>query len=61
MKLKLFSMQARNRKPGFDALEAEINTWLAGHPNIVIEHTNDLTQPSAVWSHVTLAVWYSEK
>ena len=61
MKIKLFSLQARNRKPGFDTLEADVNAWLADHPNIVIEHTNDLSQPSAVWSHLTLAVWYSEK
>ncbi len=61
MKLKLFSLQASNRKPRFDSLEADVNAWLADHPNIVIEHTNDVAQPSAVWSHVALAVWYSEK
>ncbi len=61
MKLKLFSMQASNRKPGLDTLEADVNAWLADHPNITIEHTNDLSQPSAVWSHLALAVWYSEK
>jgi len=63
MKVKLFSVQAKNRKPrsSFDALEAEIKAWLADHPNLVIEHTNDVAQPSAVWSHVALAVWYSEK
>lgn len=61
MKIKLFSLQARNRKPGLDALEADVNAWLADHPNVVIEHTNDLSQPSATWSHLILAVWYSEK
>lgn len=61
MKVKLFSMQAHNRKPRFDTLEADMNAWLADHPDIVIEQTNDLTQPSATWSHVALAVWYSEK
>lgn len=61
MKLKLFSMQARNRKPGFDAFEADVNDWLTDHPNSVIEHTNDLSQPSAVWSHLTLVVWHSER
>lgn len=61
MKVKLFSLQASNRKPKFDALEGEVNTWLADHPNIVIDHTNAISQPTAVWSHLTLAVWYSEK
>ncbi len=60
MKLKLFSHQANNRKPGLDALEAEVNAWLADNPGVVIEHTNDVTQPSATWSHLILAVWYSE-
>lgn len=63
MKVKLFSVQAKNRKPKpmFDTLEADVNAWLADHPNVVIEHTNDVSQPSAVWSHLALAVWYSEK
>ena len=61
MKIKLFSLQAKNRKPGLDAFEADVNAWLADHPNIVIEHTNDLSQPNASWSHLALAVWYSEK
>lgn len=61
MKLKLFVMKEGNRKPDFDTLEADVNAWLADHPNIVIEHTNDLSQPSATWSHLSLAVWYSEK
>jgi hypothetical protein len=60
MKVKLFSLEAKNRKPGFDTFEAETSTWLADHPNLVIEHTNDLSQPSAAWSHLALAVWYSE-
>ncbi len=61
MKVKLFSLEAKNRKPGFDAFEADINAWLADHPNLVIEHTNEVSQPSAVWSHLAFAVWYSEK
>lgn len=60
MKLKLFSVQPGNRKPDFDGLEDDVNAWLADHPNVVIDHTNALTQPSAAWSHLTLAVWYSE-
>ncbi len=61
MKIKLFSMQASNRKPSLDTLEADVNAWLADHPNIVIEHTNHLSEPTAVWQHLALAVWYSEK
>jgi len=61
VKVKIFVMQAGNRKPSFDALEADMNTWLADHANIVIEYTNDLSQPNAGWSHLALAVWYSEK
>ncbi len=61
MKIKLFVMKEGNRKPSFDTLEADVNAWLADHPDIVIEHTNDLSQPNAAWSHLALAVWYSEK
>ena len=61
MNMKLFSVQSSNRKSGFNTLEADVNTWLADHPDIVIEHTNDLSQPNAVWSHLALAVWYTEK
>ncbi len=61
MKLKLFVMPAGNRKPSFETLEADVNAWLAENPGIVIEHTNDISQPNAGWSHLALAVWYSEK
>ena len=61
MKLKLFSVQSGNRKTKFDALEANVNQWLADHPNIVIESTNFLSQPNVNWSHLALAVWYTEK
>ena len=61
MKMKLFSVKEGNRKGGFNTLEADVNSWLADHPNIVIEHTNDLSQPNVSWSHLSLAVWYSEK
>ena len=45
----------------FEALEAEVNGWLDNHQNIVIENTNVLSQPNAVWSHLALAVWYTDK
>ena len=54
-------MQASNRKPSFNAFETDVNAWLADHPNIVIEHTNQMSEPNAAWSHIALAVWYSEK
>ena len=61
MKLKMFVMKTGNRKPDFDTLEADVNAWLADHPNIVIEHTSELSQPNVSWSHLALGVWYSEK
>jgi hypothetical protein len=59
--LKIFSVKSGNIKTQFDALEAVVIAWLADHPNIVIEETNDLSQPNAGWSHIPLAVWYTEK
>ena len=59
--MKLFSLQSSNRKTGFTTLEADVNSWLADHPNIVIEHTNDLSQPNVSFLHLALAVWYTEK
>jgi hypothetical protein len=61
MKLKLFSVRSGNIKPKFDTFEAKVNEWLADHPNIVIENTNFLSQPNLTWSHLALAVWYTEK
>ncbi len=49
--------ESGNRKPKFGALDADVNEWLADHPNVDIESTNDLTQPSVGWSHLALAVW----
>lgn len=60
MKLKIFSVRSGNRKTGFAALEDDVNEWLAEHPGIVVSHTNDLSQPNVVTSHLSLAVWYSE-
>jgi hypothetical protein len=56
MKLEIFSAQSGNRKPKFDALETEVNSWLEDHPSIVIEHTGFLSQPNIQWSHLALAV-----
>lgn len=61
MKLKIFSTNSGNRKPKFQDLEAIVNEWLADHPNVAIENVNDLSQPNINWSHLALAVWYTEK
>ena len=61
MKLKLFSVKSGNLRTKFDTFEAKVNEWLADHPNIVIENTNFLSQPNISWSHLALAVWYTEK
>lgn len=61
MKLKIFSVNTGNRKPKFESLEASVNDWLAGHPNIVIENTSYLSQPNINWSHLALAVWYTDQ
>lgn len=61
MKMKVFSVTSGNRKPDFHTLEADVNAWLADHPDITVEYTNDLSQPNASWSHLALAVWYNEK
>jgi hypothetical protein len=61
VKLKLFSVKSGNRRPSFDDLEAEVNSWLADNPDILIEHTSFLSQPNLQWSHLALAVWYAEQ
>ncbi len=61
MKMKLFSVRSGNRETEVGTLEADVNEWLADRPDIVIEHTNDLSQPNIGWSHLALAVWYTEK
>jgi hypothetical protein len=61
MKLKIFSVKSGNRQAKFDTLEANVNGWLAENPSIIIEHTDDLSQPNMSWSHLALEVWYAEK
>jgi hypothetical protein len=61
MKLKIFSAKSGNRQAQFDTLEANVNDWLAENPSIIVEHTDDLSQPHVSWSHLALAVWYTEK
>lgn len=59
--MKVFAVRSGNRKPDFDTLEADVNAWLADHPDIAIDYTNFLSQPNVNWSHLALAVWYKEK
>jgi hypothetical protein len=61
MKVRIFSVKSGNRKPQFETLEASVNEWLADHPNIVIEDTNELSQPNLNWSYLALVVWYSDQ
>ena len=61
MQFKIFSIKTGNMKAQFDSLEGQVNEWLAEHPDVVIEHTQDLSQPNAAWSHLSIAMWYSEK
>jgi hypothetical protein len=61
MMLKIFSVKSGNRKPQFETLEASVNEWLADHPNIVVEDVNDVSQPNLNWSHIALAVWYTDQ
>jgi hypothetical protein len=61
MKLKIFSVSSGNRKTQFESLETDVNEWLANQPNISIVNTNVLSQPNLSWSHLALAVWYTDK
>ena len=60
VKLKIFTMKSGNRKPDFATLEVDVNAWLGNNPDIVIDHTNEISQPNMAWSHLALAVWYTE-
>ncbi len=44
----------------FDSLETEINSWLEAHPNVAVEHTHRISQPTFGWGHLAVAVWYKE-
>ena len=61
MKVKLFSVASGNRKTKFETLEANVNEWLMDNPNIVVVSTDTLSQPNLSWSHLSLAVWYTDQ
>jgi hypothetical protein len=60
MKLKIFSMTSGNRRTKFDALEVDVNAWLEAHPDIKVANSHVMTQPNLSWSHLALAVWYTD-
>ena len=62
MRLKIFAVKSGNsvKKARFEALETNVNEWLADHPDITIDHIHVLTRPNLGWGQTALAVWYSE-
>ena len=62
MKVKLFRRDGTKGKPAerFSDLEDQINSWLAEHPEITIDNTHRLSQPTFGWGELAVAVWYSE-
>lgn len=62
VQLKTFVVKSGNsiKKAGLVELEAEVNEWLADHPNITIENTHTLGWPNIARSLTALAVWYTE-
>jgi len=57
MKFKLFTV-AKGKH--FEVLEADVNNWLADHPNAQITLAHRLSQPGFGWGHLAVAVWYTE-
>lgn len=41
-------------------LEGLINEWLESHPDISIERTHMLSQPTFGWGQLGVAVWYRQ-
>lgn len=62
MKVKIFNRGSWKGKPvdRFNDLEVMINTWLAEHPDVAVEHVHRLSQPTFGWGELAIAVWYSE-
>jgi len=46
VKLKLFTVDSGNWKPGFDDLEASADEWLVYRPCIVVENTHTIARPN---------------
>jgi hypothetical protein len=60
MKLKIFSVRSGNRKVEFETLEADVNAWLEAHPDLTVANSHVISQPNMSWSHLALAVWYTD-
>lgn len=41
-------------------LESQINDWLEGHPDISIDRTHMICQPTFGWGQLAVAVWYRQ-
>jgi hypothetical protein len=61
-KVKMLSSSTGWGKPAkqFAELEDAVNHWLARHPDISVEATHLLSQPTFGWGQSAVAVWYRE-
>lgn len=61
-KVKMLSSSTGWGKPAkqFAELEEAVNHWLAVHPDISVEDTHLLSQPTFGWGQLAVAVWYRE-
>ncbi len=61
-KVKMLSSSTGWGKPAkqFTELEEAVNHWLASHPDISVEDTHLLSQPTFGWGQLAVAVWYRE-
>lgn len=62
-KVKMLSSSTGWGKPAkqFSELEDAVNSWLDRHPDISIERTHLLSQPTFGWGQLAVAVWYRER
>ena len=61
-KVKMLSSSSRWGKPAEQLadLEGEVNRWLEGHPDISVDRTHLLSQPTFGLGRLAVAVWYRE-
>jgi hypothetical protein len=61
-KVKMLSSSTGWGKPAkqFAELEEAVNDWLANNPDISVEDTHLLSQPTFGWGQLAVAVWYRE-
>ncbi len=58
MQVKLFTKAVMWKPSRVQDLEAEINSWLETHPDVVVEHVHHLSHPNFGWAYLAIAVWY---